>query len=244
MKKNAWFAEWFDSAYYHQLYNHRNEAEAQRFIDFLLNYLQPSAKSRVLDLACGKGRHSIYMAQKNLCVMGVDLSPKSIAAAKEYENSCLEFAVQDMRRPLAVNYFDYVFSFFTSFGYFNSDREHQTTLNSMAKNLRPQGILVIDFLNVIPTINKLVANETVKKGDIEFVLHRFVKDGFIQKQINFNTPEGDFTFTEKVRTFGLADFEKMLAIAGFNIQQVFGDYELRDYEAQTSPRLIIVARKH
>ena len=243
METKSWFATWFDSMYYHQLYDHRNEAEAERFIDALLAYLKPPPRSRVLDLGCGKGRYAIYMAKKNLCVTGMDLSEASIAAAKEYENDCLTFAVQDMRRPAAVNYYDYVFSFFTSFGYFNTEREHQTTVNSMAKGLQRGGILVIDFLNAAPTIRGLVANETVRKGDIDFVLHRFVKDGYIQKQIEFSTLEGNFTFTEKVRAFEQQDFERMLSAAGLEIQHTFGSYDLTAYDPSHSKRLIIVAQK-
>ena len=60
-ESNNWFATWFDSPYYHILYKERNYREAQVFMDNLTHYLNLPEGATVLDLACGKGRHAIYL---------------------------------------------------------------------------------------------------------------------------------------------------------------------------------------
>ena len=110
-----WFATWFNSPYYHILYKHRNLAEAAQFIDNLIGYLQPDQGTTMLDLACGRGRHSLYLCQKGYTVTGVDLSPANIRKAQTIQCGNLDFAVHDMRKVFRPGYFDYVFNFFTSF---------------------------------------------------------------------------------------------------------------------------------
>ena len=83
----SWFVNWFDSPYYHTLYKNRDEKEAQVFIDNLVHHLQIKKGSKLIDIACGKGRHATYFNSLGLDVVGVDLSPNSIASAKKNENN-------------------------------------------------------------------------------------------------------------------------------------------------------------
>ena len=62
----SWFATWFDSPYYHLLYKNRDEKEAQVFIDNLIEKLQLKKGSKLIDIACGKGRHATYFNKKFL----------------------------------------------------------------------------------------------------------------------------------------------------------------------------------
>ncbi len=145
---SEWFASWFDSFHYHKLYAQRDDAEAARFIDALIPRLRPCRGARVLDLGCGAGRHSKYLASKGLRVTGIDLAAGSIREAKKSERPGLRFLQHDMRVPFGREAFDYVFNFFTSFGYFEEPSEHLTVVRNMATSLRPGGRLVLDYLNV------------------------------------------------------------------------------------------------
>jgi SAM-dependent methyltransferase len=239
----TWFASWFDSPYYHILYQHRDEAEAQFFMDNLLSKLQLPAAARVLDLACGKGRHSIYLEQKGCRVVGADLSPESIAAAKAFENEHLEFVVHDMRETLDKGDFDAVFNLFTSFGYFTKEEEHIAVLSAARQNiLAKNGVLVIDFMNAQKVIQNLVlAEEKTVKG-IHFKIRRFVENGYIVKEIRFSDGGEDYHFEERVRGFLLADFEALFAKAGLRLEASFGNYALAAFKPETAERLILFAR--
>ncbi len=80
--KRQWYEKWFDSHYYHILYKNRNNEEAERFLNNLAKNIIPNQNSSIMDLACGKGRHSKYLSSLGHNVKGVDLSPQSIAYAK------------------------------------------------------------------------------------------------------------------------------------------------------------------
>ncbi len=139
-----WYATWFDSPYYPILYRHRDEEEAQRFIDRLLVWLRPSPGARILDLACGKGRFAVYLAKKGFEVTGLDLSARSIREAQRQEGPNLSFYRHDMRLPFRVNYYDYLFSFFTSFGYFPSEKDDLRTLKTVRSGLCKDGVFVLE----------------------------------------------------------------------------------------------------
>ncbi len=238
-----WFASWFDSPYYHILYQHRDEAEAQFFIDNLLSEIKLPEHARLLDLACGKGRHSIYLHSKGFNVVGADLSPESIAAANLSKTEGLEFVVHDMRETLKMGDFDAVLNLFTSFGYFNSEDEHLAVLNA-AKFLivNKKGVLVIDFMNARKVIKNLLLSEQKEVQGIVFNIRRFVENGYIVKEISFTDKGESYRFQERVRAFSLADFQDLLTKAGMQIEKYFGNYALATYSADNSDRLIIIAR--
>ena len=150
----SWFANWFNSPYYHTLYKNRDEREAQVFIDNLINYLQIQKGSKLIDIACGKGRHAKYFNQKGMDVVGIDLSPNSINSAKKDESKNLQFSVHDMRENYQEDTFDIVTNLFTSFGYFKDNTDEQKAINAMASNLKKEGLLIIDFMNVKKVINR------------------------------------------------------------------------------------------
>jgi SAM-dependent methyltransferase len=240
---SPWFEKWFDSPYYHILYKHRDFTEAELLIDNLIDLLQPKADSRFLDLACGKGRHSIYLNKKGYNVTGVDLSPESIAYASQFENEQLQFFVHDMRKPFRINYFDYVFNLFTSFGYFENNRDDHAAINAVTKALRPNGIFVLDFMNTQKVITNLITNETRLIEGVEFNISRTIENGFIIKHIRFSDKGKNYDFQECVKVLAFHDFEAYFAANKLKIVHLRGDYNLAEFNPETSDRLILIAKK-
>ena len=234
-----WFISWFDSPYYHILYKDRNYREAQIFMDNLTHYLNLPERAKVLDLACGKGRHSIYLNQLGFDVLGVDLSENSIAVAKKNENDTLHFSVHDMRIPFEEKY-DAIFNLFTSFGYFENENDNLTTLTAIKESLSEYGFGVIDFMNATNVIANLVPHEVKTVDDIDFHIKRFHIDGYIYKEIDFENNGEKFHFTEKVRALTLADFQHLMDEAGIYLLDIFGDYKLRKFHKNDSERLIMI----
>jgi SAM-dependent methyltransferase len=235
-----WYKDWFDSPYYHLLYFNRDETEAHAFIDRLFDHLHLCAESRVLDLACGKGRYSRYLAQKDLAeVVGLDLSHQSIEYARQFETEKLSFYRHDMRLPFRINYFDYIFSFFTSFGYFETERDDVNTLRSAAQGLKPGGFFVLDFFNSAQVRRNLVSQaEKIVEG-VHFQLEKRIADDRVLKTIRFSDKGKSYFFQESVRLFTLADFERISSKAGLRLHATFGDYQLGPFDEAQSPRLIL-----
>jgi SAM-dependent methyltransferase len=234
-----WFASWFDTPYYHILYKDRNYREAQIFMDNLTHYLNLPEKAKVLDLACGKGRHSIYLNQLGFDVVGADLSENSIASAKTNENKNLHFQVHDMREPFDTK-FDAIFNLFTSFGYFENEEDNLLTLKAIKDSLTEYGFAVIDFMNATQVLENLVPEEVKTVDNIDFHIKRYHKDGHIYKEIDFEDKGEKFHFTERVRAFTLEDFEKMMEEAGIFLLDIFGDYKLKKFHKKDSERLIMI----
>jgi cyclopropane fatty-acyl-phospholipid synthase-like methyltransferase len=238
-ESNNWFSSWFDSPYYHILYKERNFREAQIFMDNLTHYLNMDEGSKVLDLACGKGRHSIYLNQLGYDVLGVDLSENSIAIANKNANESLHFRVHDMREPFTEK-FDAILNMFTSFGYFENEADNLKTLVSIKESLSEYGFGVIDFMNVNNVIPNLVADEVKIVDGITFHIKRYVSDGFIIKEVDFEDQNQKFHFTEKVRAFTLQDFQEIMDEAGIYLLDTFGDYKLNKFHKTNSERLIMI----
>lgn len=239
----AWFEEWFDSPYYHLLYNNRDETEARDFINKLLSFLKPSAGSFMLDLACGKGRHSKQLADKGFMVTGIDLSEQSIASAKQFEKQNLQFYVHDMRKLFYTNYFDFAFNFFTSFGYFDCEADNIKTLKAVNKGLKKNGFLVIDFLNVNKAIRNFGAPQELDRDGLVFQTNKKLENGFIVKNIQFEDKGKLYNYQEKVQALTLDHFNTYFSKSNFSIQHIFGNYALDDFDENESDRLILIAQK-
>lgn len=239
--KKEWFAEWFDSPYYHILYKNRNFEEAEFFINNLINFLQPKSNAKMLDLACGAGRHSLFLNKKGYEVTGVDLSANSIELANKKSNESLDFAVHDMREVYKNNAFDYIFSMFTSFGYFDDSSDNLKMLQSVKESLKEGGVFVLDFLNSVEVINHLVSKEEKEEKGVQFDIKKKIEDGFIIKDIYFETDKA-YHYQEKVQAFTFEELKQLFAEAGLTITNVFGSYSLAPYEKETSKRLILIAQ--
>ncbi|REE81939.1 methyltransferase family protein [Lutibacter oceani] len=238
-KNKEWFASWFDTSYYHILYKHRDDTEAHEFIQNLVSFLKIKKNHTLLDLACGKGRHSIYLNKLGYNVVGADLSKNSIKLAKEFENSTLKFVEHDMRNPFKTK-FDVILNLFTSFGFFEDDNEDINVLKNIKKGLNANGIAVIDFMNAKKVILDLVPEEIQIIEGITFKISRYVNNGFIVKEINFDADGEHHTFFEKVKSLDLPKINLYLNSVGFKIKHTFGNYQLDSFNEKTSDRLILV----
>lgn len=241
-KQKEWFSTWFDSPFYHVLYDERNEKEANEFLNNLVKLLNPEPGASALDLACGAGRHSRALASHELKVSGCDLSPNSIEEAKKHSDPSLTFFVHDMREKLDDQY-QYVFNLFTSFGYFEDVCENAKVLKSVHDALIEPGILVIDFMNAHKVVRDLRSRQEIKKCDILFHIKKELANGRIIKTIAFEHDGKSYFFQEKVQTLELTDFQKLLADANFEILQLAGNYKLEAFDLEQSDRLILICKK-
>ncbi|HEV8282788.1 MAG TPA: class I SAM-dependent methyltransferase [Chitinophagaceae bacterium] len=240
---STWFKTWFNSSLYHSLYAHRDENEAAKFIDTLIEELKPQPGASMLDLGCGNGRHSKCLAGKGFDVTGIDLASSSIKTAKKFESASLHFFRHDMRVPFGKNHFDYIFNFFTSFGYFETEEENNKVIDNISTALKPGGTLLLDYINTQYSEDHLVAEEQKEIDGIIYSIARWTNDKYFFKKIIVETLHRDESHVEKVAKLELDDFDYMLNRHGLEIQRIYGDYFLNSYKRKTSPRLIILAKK-
>jgi len=238
----TWFSEWFNTSYYHILYKHRNDEEAQQFIQNLVSFLKLSKESTILDLACGKGRHSIFLNSLGYNVIGTDLSENSIEHANKFANENLHFKVQDMRKPYNLNV-DAVFNMFTSFGYFDDDNDDIQVLKNIEASIHKNGVAVVDYMNVQKVIKNLVKEEVIQRNELVFNIRRHLTDGFITKDIDLKDQGKEYHFQERVKAIDLDTFKDYCKRANLKINHIFGDYNLSEFNNETSDRLILILSK-
>jgi SAM-dependent methyltransferase len=241
---SEWFESWFDSRYYHLLYANRSETEARDAVIKMAGILKLSNDARVLDLACGKGRHAVVLAELGYNVTGVDLSQQSIRAASRFESEHLHFFVHDMRRPVAANYYDAVFNFFTSFGYFDAVRDNVRTLNAVADALKKNGKFVLDYFNsefVKRSVARLPEGEKTVEG-IRFNWRKSIEGEFCVKDIRVKDNDAEYHFIERVQLFSESQLRKMLSDR-YTINKVYGGYDLHEFNADRSERMILHCTK-
>ena len=232
--------DWFDSHYYHILYKHRDYSEARNFIDNIVEYLDLKKGSKILDLACGIGRHSIYLDEIGFKVVGTDKSPNNIKRAKASQNQSLSFLQMEMIDNTNHKY-DGIFNLFTSFGYVNHDYNLKTIKN-IERQLKDNGTIIIDFMNTLFVKNNLVIEETKVIDDLSFKIKRRSDGKHIYKEIKFNDKK-DYFFQEKVMDLSLKDFEDYLKRYNLKIIKTFGDYNLNEFDIKNSERLVMVIKK-
>ncbi len=239
-----WYHKWFNSPFYHVLYSQRNNEEAEFFIDNLCAFLNPLPESKLLDVACGRGRHSVYLNKKGYNVAGIDLSSANIEYAKQFENEKLHFFKHDMRKLMYINYFDAALNLFTSFGYFETEKEHIKALNVINRTLKKDGLFVLDFFNTAKIIKSLRPHETKTVSGIDFNISKQVTGGKVLKTIDFNYKNRNYHYAEEVKALNRIDFERMFEASSFSVLNTFGDYQLNDFNTETSDRLIFICQKN
>ncbi len=218
-----WFSEWFGSPYYPILYGNRDESEAQHFIQKISKHLQLPTNAKVLDLACGRGRHAVELNRLGYEVRGWDISAESIADAQQFANPHLQFSVLDMRNDFPEGNFDAILNLFTSFGYFENLAENQLVLQHIAKALKAEGKWVLDFFNPEYVRKIMIPFEVKILQNISFLIRKSIEHGFVHKQIHIIDGEKVFNFSEKVQLIEKEQFEAMFIKAGLQVEYIWED---------------------
>jgi SAM-dependent methyltransferase len=254
---DTWYKQWFNTQDYLDLYKHRDDVDASKIINLLFANIKLNKGAKVLDLACGNGRHSVLFAKKGFYVTGIDLSPFLIRKANErfkieYAGSRkkLSFEIGNMKHISHKNEFDLVVNLFTSFGYFEKDKDNKKVIKSISNALKPGGWFLLDFLSKEHLLGNIVPYDIKKEHGKIIIQIRSIINGFVEKNILIikNSRSGGSyplldRFKEKIRLYSLDDFRSMFKANRLTISKVFGSYAGSKYDKQKSERLIILARK-
>jgi len=248
---NEWYRDWFDEDYL-TLYQHRDSAEARRFLNNVRSRFEDRGTKGVVDLACGAGRHAWVLATEfNWPVVGLDLSLPLLREAVNVDNDQTVrqpmFVRGDLRRlPFADQCCHLVLNAFTSFGYFSTDQEHQSTLYEMSRILAEHGVLIIDLMNPTVAISRLVPEDETQLGQwrVKQTRHYVSETSRIEKTIELTAANGKRRVVqESVRLFKMEEIEAMFAEAGVSIIECWGGYDASSFDHEHSDRMICIAER-
>jgi len=244
-----WYKKWFSDRLYLDLYSHRNTEEAGHMIDLIQRNIDIRTGSKVLDVACGAGRHSLQLAKRGFHVTGFDLSEFLINEAKKSQKEAKEnnlkmnFLIKDMRKFNFRNSFDLALNIFTSFGYFDNDEENFHVIKNVSSSLKKGGYFVFDFINSEFIKNNIVPRSRNKLGGITVIQKRKIENGFIVKDIEVYKGSKVRHFNEILKLYGKKELVHCFKKFNFNVKTLFGDYYGNKFSEKNSKRIIIIAQK-
>src|SRR5256885_1368667 len=203
---------------------------------------------RILDVACGAGRHAIELAKRGYRVTGLDLSSPLLAEARRAARQAgvkATFVQGDMRRLRYRNAFDAAISMFTSFGYFDRPEEDREVLRGIGRALRPRGKFLMELFNRDSLVARLPSQSWQARDDGTVVLEDasfdLLRGRFEPRQVVIDR-KGTREFTASVRAYTLAELKEMLDAAGLFVHRVLGGLDLSPYTAR-SWRMVLYAVK-
>jgi SAM-dependent methyltransferase len=244
-------ADWYETFFGDVWLQFAQAAPAERTaqqVDFVVERIKLEPGARILDLACGHGRHAVPLAERGFRVTGLDLSDASLALARERAGEAgveLELVRGDMRDlPWDVE-FDAVINLFTSFGYFEDEADHERVARAVARALRPGGAFLIDTVNLLGLV-QLFRERSWEQFEDEIVLQRHELElltGRARTWWTFVDADGSRReLSNSARTFAPHELAALLHRAGLEIEAAYGDFEGAEL-SMDSWRLILLARK-
>ncbi|MGE4158604.1 MAG: class I SAM-dependent methyltransferase [Planctomycetota bacterium] len=229
-----WYVEAFGEDYL-QRYVHRDEAGARREAEALLNLVKLRPLARVVDACCGAGRHLKSLQARGVKAAGFDLSLPLLAEARR--QGVRDVVRADVRRwPWRAGSVDLVYAMFTSWGYFDTDKENALPVREAARILRPGGFLLLDVIDHDWLKARFVSESRrrVPGG----VLHevRQLARGRVTKKVEFATGGGILRRFESVRLYSRDEWGRFFREAGLKV-------EWPQLQALGEGRLIALGRK-
>jgi len=238
----GWYRHWFGTPYYKLLYGHRDEAEAQAWVEAIMSRWDLRPDARVLDLACGRGRHARWFAAKGLRITGADISEESIAEARIAVPEA-EFLVHDMRDALSRERFEGICCLFTSLGYFDDLADDQRVMDAVSAMLVPGGRFVLDFMNTPLVLRELVETEAITAGGLTFQVQRKVEGEVLVKRISVDDAGCSHAFEERVQALMPSQIEAMVVKAGLEVVDRTDGPDPLPFDPDRSARFVLWARK-
>ncbi|MAE60613.1 MAG: SAM-dependent methyltransferase [Planctomycetaceae bacterium] len=219
-----WYVDAFDELY-PLLYPHRDDASADQQIAALRSWLNLPPSQRVLDVACGAGRHLASLRRSGADAWGLDLSVPLLARAAARAECRGRVVRCDMRAIPFGPVFDLVVNLFSSFGYFQHDHDNQRALHEMAGVLRPGGRLVIDHIHADHLTRTLTRDSQSAHGSTTVVHHRTIEDQRVVKRSTITFEDGSTRrVTESVRLYQSRELSQMMKLAGLSDPTTCGDF--------------------
>lgn len=238
----GWFENWFGTRYYASLYGHRDGSDAKAWVDMIVDRWGLGPGERLLDLACGRGRHVRWFAEAGMRCTGVDISEESISEAARVVPQA-DFMVRDMREPIGSEEFDVACCLFTSLGYFNSLNDNEQVFKVVFSSLRPGGRFVLDFMNSRVVLRGLVGHEEIDRDNVHYVIDRGMEDGVLVKRIRVTDHGQVHLFEERVQALDPGSLIRMAQDAGFIIEDHTEGPVPDPFDPEVSERSVLWMKK-
>jgi SAM-dependent methyltransferase len=244
-----WYVTYFGEEYFDIYGPMLSEERTAREVEGIIKLLDLPQGSRILDLACGHGRHAIPLAQSGFQVTGQDLSEVFLDRARaeaQARSAPIRWVHGDMRKIPFVDEFDAIINIFTAFGYFESDTEDQQVLHQVHKALRPGGHFLLDLMHRDALVRRFQPFDVSRRDDGLVVTEERQFDqlaGRTTVRVTLFHPDGRRTESgHVVRNYTVTELAEMLGRSGLEVQATYGGLDGSPLTLD-SRRLVVIAQK-
>ncbi len=240
-----WYKDWFNSPLYLKVYNHRSSEDAEKLLSLILSFIKPKKNVKILDSACGAGRHALFLAEKGFNTFGFDLSKTLLLEASRkarIQKLNIKYLLTDIRTACFKTKFDIILNIFTSFGYFETDEENFRFFRNAKSFFADMGYIVIDYLNPEFLKNNLVSDSTKNVDGILVKEHRYFENNRINKKITITSGVQVYRFEESVALYDFSALKKEFEKLNYKIEKLWGSYDGGEFDKKKSERIIMVLR--
>jgi ubiquinone/menaquinone biosynthesis C-methylase UbiE len=224
------------------------QRRTRKEVDLIVESLDLPKNSRILDLACGTGRHSIELARRGYSVVGLDSSQVYIDYAKKRAERLrvkVEFVLGDMRKLNFKQEFDAVINVHTSFGYYY--KKDFDILRRINNALKTSGKFFIDVFNkdaILKNLKRKISTPTsygrivqVNKFDPRNSMLKTLWKIYDQKK------KRQIVRKTSLRVYNYNELKQLVEKAGFSMIKSYGSWNKQPI-SMVSPRLILVCQKY
>lgn len=223
-----------------------SEEQTKKEIDFLIKELELQKSTKILDLACGHGRHTNKLAELGYNITGVDINKGFLEIAKNdarKKKLNTKFICGDMRKIEFKEEFDRLLLLFTSFGYFE-DEENFKVIKNVANALVQGGLFCFDTFNRDVFLKNFLPYIVIEKGD-DLMIDRKTFDSFTgriydKRIVIRNGRRKDKPFF--IRIYNPNEIKELLSKAGLNIHNIYEGWDGKPFTSN-SRTMIIIAKK-
>jgi SAM-dependent methyltransferase len=235
-KTRPWWEDLFNDDYIRTMAK-LSDGQIGKEVDFIEESLGCEAGAMILDLACGTGRQAVELAARGYQVVGFDLSLSMLARASDEaqdRKQKINFVQGDMREMTFEETFDGVYSWNTSFGYFDEEK-NAAIVAKVHRALKKGGQFLLDVVNrdnIIRQSPSLVWYEgdgciCMDEMQIDWITSRMkVKRTLMMDDVATGPGGGRESRTKEIeysiRVYSLHELGKLLHDNGFRVAEVSG----------------------
>lgn len=209
----------------------------------------PLAKSwKILDVACGHGRHTSELRKQGYNTYGLDYTEGLLSVAQEQTPENIWIRGNMLELPVKPESIDLVLLMWQILGYFNSEKENQEVLNQVANSLKPGGYMVTELVNSLWEATDMASKgATAKDGKTHFTqedddyIHQSSFDPLAFRTSGVTTSKKDPSSKMEIdmRLYTYPEIRTMLQNCGIQIVGAFGSFEDDPLSIQSKYSIII-----
>jgi SAM-dependent methyltransferase len=240
--KNAtpWYEEYFGPDYL-VIDEHKN---TQKEVTFLRKVLRLKKGSKLLDVGCGYGRHTVPLAKYGVDVTGCDLSPHMLTEAQKKlkkTGKTNKLVRCDMRSLPFGKKFDFACNMFNSFGYFESEDDNFRVLKSISDILKPGGLFLLDLVNRDFLMRMFIEKDWFEKKGIYTLEKKWFDPIKNRSEIDVSVIDkaGKKDYHHSIRVYCFTEISMLLEAAGLEVLAVFGGFSGEKFDWSHDRMLIL-----